>query len=102
MGETAVLTGPLVGGIAGSVTGMTPLTIAKEKLAKLAGCESYGDDCGFVGSVVQDSESLLDKRGLDEVTIEESELAAKFWNAISQYIPERQATPYWKTSALSL
>jgi DNA sulfur modification protein DndB len=43
-----------------------------------------------LSSIHQGTKSLLSKRGLDDVTPDESKLAATFWNAVSQYIPEWQ------------
>jgi DNA sulfur modification protein DndB len=55
-----------------------------------------------LSSIHQGTKSLLGKRGLDEVTTEESELAAKFWNAVSQYIPEWQLAASKKASPSEL
>lgn len=46
-----------------------------------------------LSSIHQGTKSLLGKRGLDSVTPQESALAAEFWNAVAQHIPE------WKLAA---
>jgi DNA sulfur modification protein DndB len=43
-----------------------------------------------LSSIHQGTKSLLGKRGVDDVTPAEAQIAAEFWNGVSQHIPEWQ------------
>jgi DNA sulfur modification protein DndB len=55
-----------------------------------------------LSSIHQGTKSLLGKRGIDDVTPDEAKLAARFWNAVAQYIPEWQLAAQKKANPSEL
>ena len=55
-----------------------------------------------LSSIYQGTKSLLGKRRIDDVTLEDRALAAKFWNAVAEQIPEWRLAAQKKASPSEL
>jgi DNA sulfur modification protein DndB len=55
-----------------------------------------------LSSIHQGTKSLLGKRGVDEVSPSDAELASAFWNGVSRYIPEWQMAAAKKANPAEL